>query len=1028
MKEFKRNPTFLLPFVLVMLLIFSFYRPYLAENILNNVMEQSVAHSQKIEYENNKYFSYTTDRIHTIRSSSANYCLLTIISYSDLIVNGTTVNHHYELNVTCGSVLYVSTKEAYTGFGTEYTFDHWSDDHGFFSSELNITYIVPDANESTLIAWYLPQWNYDPFNKQYRITVAVGTVENVTDYYGAAHHIQLENGLLFVQFDKSQSYPLEILNATSTQLEELIVYGVLPKYTVSNRSYNLVVSGWTVSDNILYVTHAGEPYYIFQYVSDFEVYDISNVSNPKLIGYIPNFTDVGHWGEYLAVYDNFAFCFFSTSFYVVDVSDPTNPSVIVDHFEVPEEIGLETPKFVKIDNYGYVKGIYGIAILDISDINNIRVISVLHLGVNIYDIYIDNDRLYAFCGSDGVFIYDISDRENPSLLTSYSGTLKYALAGEAHGDLLFVADLSGVYILDVADVNNINLLSYRETLDPAQDVEVKDNILYVSCRLAGIQAYNISDPRNPSLISAFDYTKYFRIESEGYYPQLKLHLELSNETSTNKYYGNVNIASGDLHGRTIKAETQLEILPLMLYKDVNKDGIPTQNLTLSNYSKRYYFGYDFLDFRYLSASITDDVRVKLGTPMYRYKNGKTYLYLNFTLENISLVVQDPHAGWGGGFPYYYLDLESGSGKADITYGFWLLWEDRRVELKIDMKIRTYNLDFGSKIVDEFSIFSGFFLAVGYETLGGVHEIPINLTEANMGGQFFSILGIPLVKLNMSGEYRIIRDGEEVYRSSAIPSVMLQDMGELQYTNALAFGANFHHVKENDIIIYDPIIKTSKGFLSGPADIRSDAPDRDNDGLPDYWEEKYDLNPEDPSDATSDADNDGLSNLEEYIYHTDPTNPDSDNDQINDYAEINTYGTNPIDADSDDDMLKDGEEINTYGTDPLDFDTDDDEMPDGWEVQYGLDPKDSSDALGDLDNDDLTNKEEYFYGTDPTDKDTDNDGFSDGAEIASGTDPLDPLSKPGSGGIGWGIPDIGLTAVIAIPVLILVLLILKKRHR
>ena len=51
-------------------------------------------------------------------------------------------------------------------------------------------------------------------------------------------------------------------------------------------------------------------------------------------------------------------------------------------------------------------------------------------------------------------------------------------------------------------------------------------------------------------------------------------------------------------------------------------------------------------------------------------------------------------------------------------------------------------------------------------------------------------------------------------------------------------------------------------------------DMDADGMPDEWEERYKLNPRDPSDAALDSDNDGFSNLEEYMYGTDPRDPNS----------------------------------------------------------------------------------------------------------------------------------------------------------
>ena len=95
-------------------------------------------------------------------------------------------------------------------------------------------------------------------------------------------------------------------------------------------------------------------------------------------------------------------------------------------------------------------------------------------------------------------------------------------------------------------------------------------------------------------------------------------------------------------------------------------------------------------------------------------------------------------------------------------------------------------------------------------------------------------------------------------------------------------------------------------------------DTDHDGMPDWWELKYSLNPNDPSDAGFDADGDGLTNLQEYQNRTGPKTADSDNDG----------------------------------------------MPDGWEVKYGLNPLDPSDASKSLAGDSMTNLQKYQMGYGP----------------------------------------------------------------
>ena len=111
--------------------------------------------------------------------------------------------------------------------------------------------------------------------------------------------------------------------------------------------------------------------------------------------------------------------------------------------------------------------------------------------------------------------------------------------------------------------------------------------------------------------------------------------------------------------------------------------------------------------------------------------------------------------------------------------------------------------------------------------------------------------------------------------------------------------------------------------------------------------------------------------------TNPLKPDTDSDGMPDGWEVKNF-LNPNEDDADKDQELDRLSNSTeyeLGTRPWSSDTDGDGMKDGWEVENDLDPKDPSDVNEDPDGDGLPNGTEAKLRTNAQSNDTDGDGMT-----------------------------------------------------
>ena len=226
------------------------------------------------------------------------------------------------------------------------------------------------------------------------------------------------------------------------------------------------------------------------------------------VGFIPGnnsvWRDVKTHGHYMYIGTEA-----SQGIQVVSIEDPENAELVYTWEGVTNSHNI-----FQADGYLYVVGAsgYHIHILDLS--NPAQPVEVGGwTGEYIHDLYVHGDYAYAAgIYSSTMYIIDISDKTNPQTVTSwtYSG-MAHACWVTEDGNYLISADETAggnIKIWDIQDFSNINMIS-QWTVDGGGDksvhnVFVRDQYLYASYYVFGLQILDISDPYNPTHAGYYD--------------------------------------------------------------------------------------------------------------------------------------------------------------------------------------------------------------------------------------------------------------------------------------------------------------------------------------------------------------------------------------------------------------------------------------------------------------------------------------------------------------------------------------------
>ncbi|MEE9553519.1 MAG: hypothetical protein V3W18_04405 [candidate division Zixibacteria bacterium] len=202
---------------------------------------------------------------------------------------------------------------------------------------------------------------------------------------------------------------------------------------------------------------------------------------------------------------------------VFDVSDPENPIEVVYMDQLLcNVISIE-------GNYAYLLS-NGLEVVDISDPTDPVVIGFCDVdrsGELFYsDLFVQGDYAYVSEWDLGLHIVDLTDRSNPTLVTTYQSQNNVTSAYVRDGYAYLSTGESGLEIVDVSNPANPLFVTSYDTPGVTYRTYVDDNYAYVADE-SSMQILDISNPFNPVFVSQYDaHIAIYRMLIQGPYAYL----------------------------------------------------------------------------------------------------------------------------------------------------------------------------------------------------------------------------------------------------------------------------------------------------------------------------------------------------------------------------------------------------------------------------------------------------------------------------------------------------------------------------
>jgi len=250
----------------------------------------------------------------------------------------------------------------------------------------------------------------------------------------------------------------------------------------------------------------------YSYVScgygGFRIFDIRNLSAPIQIAHIPQ-TANGYAHQFI-LHDNIAFIGNGYGgIWIINCANPEKPSIIAE-YDHDYSWDIQLNGNLAYAGNGHIIPQASITITNISEITNPIHYSTISTDDDIVDIQRLDERLYAASSTEGLLVYDITNKTDPLYLGKYVDPMHpdiYLVSFEVVGDYAFAVYYKyGLKILNISDAINITLVT--EITNKNTDyfsIHVKNEIAYISDINDGILLVNVSNIINPKEIIQYTY-------------------------------------------------------------------------------------------------------------------------------------------------------------------------------------------------------------------------------------------------------------------------------------------------------------------------------------------------------------------------------------------------------------------------------------------------------------------------------------------------------------------------------------------